>query len=499
MKKYILVIDQGTTSTRAILFNEMGIDVAKSQEEFPQYFPQPSWVEHDANEIWQSVLNVVNNVMTEMAITAAQIDSIGITNQRETTVIWDKKTGMPIHHALVWQSRQTNDITEQLIEAGHESLIREKTGLKVNSYFSATKIMWLLDEIPQARQRAEQGDLLFGTIDTWLIWKLTDGKVHCTDYTNASRTMLFNIHDLCWDNDLLSLFDIPKKLLPTVKKSSDFYGVTSHYQLFDQPVPITGVAGDQQAALFGQNCCEPGDIKNTYGTGSFILMNTGKKDVLSNYGLLTTLACDTNGEVCYALEGSVFVSGSAIQWLRDGLSIIEESSETEKMSYQLASNEGVYIVPAFVGLGAPYWDSDVRGAIFGVTRGTSKETFARATLESIAYQTKDVVDTMMKETGLPMTQMKVDGGASKNNFLLDFQADMLNLPIFRPLVNETTALGAAYLAGLSSGYWQDIEEIKHIWQVDGSYYPDMTEEKRQEYYGKWTKAVEAARYFSKND
>lgn len=495
MNKYILVIDQGTTSTRAILFNKEGIDVAKAQEEFPQYFPQPSWVEHDASEIWQSVLNVIAKVMKEANITSKDLDSIGITNQRETTVIWDKKTGMPIHHALVWQSRQSNEITEELIAAGHEELIRNKTGLKVNSYFSATKVMWLLNEIPQARQRAERGELMFGTIDTWLIWKLTDGKVHATDYTNASRTMMYNIHDLCWDTELLKLYNIPEKLLPEVKKSSANYGETAFYNLFETEVSIMGVAGDQQAALFGQNCFDPGDVKNTYGTGSFILMNTGKKAVESNYGLLTTLACDVNGEVCYALEGSVFVSGSAIQWLRDGLRIIKDSKETEAMSYELASNDGVYIVPAFVGLGAPYWDSNVRGSIFGVTRGTTRETFARATLESIAYQTKDVVETMIKETGLPMTQMKVDGGASKNNFLLDFQADILNIPIFRPLVNETTALGAAYLAGLASGFWKDTDEIRHIWQVDGSYYPDMEDIDRNNFYKKWQRAVAAARYF----
>ncbi|QIL46549.1 glycerol kinase GlpK [Vagococcus coleopterorum] len=499
MSKYILVIDQGTTSTRAILFNKEGVDVAKAQEEFPQYFPQPSWVEHDANEIWQSVLSVISKVMKEADITSKDLDSIGITNQRETTVIWDKETGMPIHHALVWQSRQSNELTEELIESGHEELIREKTGLKVNSYFSATKVMWLLDEIPQARQRAERGELLFGTIDTWLIWKLTDGKVHATDYTNASRTMMYNIHDLEWDQELLDLYNIPASLLPEVKKSSADYGTTDYYHLFETGVKIMGVAGDQQAALFGQNCFEAGNVKNTYGTGSFILMNTGDKAIQSDYGLLTTLACDGQGEVCYALEGSVFVSGSAIQWLRDGLEIIKDSAETEKMSQNLASNEGVYIVPAFVGLGAPYWDSNVRGAIFGVTRGTTRNTFARATLESIAYQTKDVVETMIKETGLPMTQMKVDGGASKNNFLLSFQADILNLPIFRPMVNETTALGAAYLAGLASGFWKDTEEIKHIWQVDASYYPDMDEESRNKYYRKWQKAVAAARSFCDED
>lgn len=495
MEKFILVIDQGTTSTRAILFNKDGVDIAKAQEEFPQYFPQPSWVEHDANEIWQSVLNVTHQVMQEARIGAKDIESIGITNQRETTVIWDKESGMPIHHALVWQSRQTNDITNQLIDEGHEDLIRLKTGLKVNSYFSATKIMWLLNEIPQARKRAEKGDLLFGTIDTWLIWKLTDGKVHATDYTNASRTMMFNIHSLEWDDELLEIFNIPKTLLPEVKKSSDFYGKTAYYHLFDEEVSITGVAGDQQAALFGQNCFEPGNVKNTYGTGSFILMNTGKKAVNSEHGLLTTLACDDKGEVCYALEGSIFVTGSAIQWLRDGLEIIEESYETEKMSYELASNEGVYVVPAFVGLGAPYWDSNVRGAIFGVTRGTSRQTFARATLESIAYQTKDVIETMVCETGLPITQMKVDGGASKNKFLLEFQADILNIPIFKPLVTETTAMGAAFLAGLGTGFWKNTEEIRHIWQVESSFYPDMDVKDREVYYKKWKKAVAAARFF----
>lgn len=495
MKKYILVIDQGTTSTRAILFDKSGNDVAKAQEEFPQYFPQPSWVEHDANEIWQSVLNVIAKVMDEGQIKPSDLDSIGITNQRETTVIWDKESGMPIHHALVWQSRQTNKITDKLVQDGYEDFIRNKTGLKVNSYFSATKVMWLLDEIPQARIRAEKGELLFGTIDTWLIWKLTEGKVHATDYTNASRTMMFNIHELVWDEELLELYKIPKAILPQVKASSDDYGQTEDQHVFSDPVRITGVAGDQQAALFGQNCFEPGNVKNTYGTGSFILMNTGDKAVTSENGLLTTLACNDKGEVCYALEGSVFVTGSAIQWLRDGLEIIKASIDTQQMAYELASNEGVYIVPAFVGLGAPYWDSNVRGAIFGVTRGTSRQTFARATLESIAYQTKDVVETMVQETGLAITQMKVDGGASKNEFLMEFQADMLNIPIFRPLVNETTAMGAAYLAGLKTGFWQDTEEIRHIWQVDGSFYPDMPEDSRNLYYKKWRRAVEAAQFF----
>ncbi|WEG74145.1 glycerol kinase GlpK [Vagococcus intermedius] len=495
MEKYILVIDQGTTSTRAILFDKEGNDVAKAQEEFPQYFPQPSWVEHDANEIWQSVLNVITKVMEEGQIKPSDLDSIGITNQRETTVIWDKESGMPIHHALVWQSRQTNQITDKLVKDGHEDFIRNRTGLKVNSYFSATKVMWLLDEIPQARVRAENGELLFGTIDTWLIWKLTEGKVHATDYTNASRTMMFNIHELVWDDELLELYRIPKAILPEVKASSDDYGQTEYYHVFSDPVRITGVAGDQQAALFGQNCFEPGNVKNTYGTGSFILMNTGDKAVNSENGLLTTLACNDKGDVCYALEGSVFVTGSAIQWLRDGLKIIKDSIDTQKMAYELASNEGVYIVPAFVGLGAPYWDSNVRGAIFGVTRGTSRQTFARATLESIAYQTKDVVETMVQETGLAITQMKVDGGASKNEFLMAFQADMLNIPIFRPLINETTAMGAAYLAGLKTGFWQDTEEIRHIWQVDGSFYPDMPETKRNLYYDKWRRAVEAAQFF----
>lgn len=498
-KSYILSIDQGTTSTRAIIFNHDGEVVATTQKEFTQYFPNPGWVEHDANEIWQSVMSVIAEIFIQSGITPAEIAGIGITNQRETTVIWDKKTGLPIYHALVWQSRQTNSITKEIIRSGQQALVQEKTGLKIDSYFSATKIMWLLDNVPEAREKANRGELLFGTIDTWLVWKLTGGAVHGTDYTNASRTMLFNIYELTWDQELLDLFNIPRNLLPEVKSSSEIYGLTKEYHMFGQEIPIAGIAGDQQAALFGQNCFAEGDIKNTYGTGSFILMNTGEKAIQSKYGLLTTLACNAQGQVCYALEGSIFVTGSAIQWLRDGLKIIQDSAESQKLAEELPDNQGVVVVPAFVGLGAPYWDSTIRGAIFGLTRGTSQAVIARATLESIAYQTKEVIDTMVKDTEIEINQMRVDGGASKNRFLMQFQSDMLDMPILRPKVNETTALGVAYLAGLALGFWADSQEIQKNWQIEARFTPDMSEQTRQHNFQKWRQAVAAAQMFSQSD
>lgn len=495
-EKYVMAIDQGTTSTRAILFNKQGEVVHTAQKEFTQHFPHPGWVEHDANEIWVTVQAVIATVLIESDTRPEQIDSIGITNQRETTVIWDKKTGLPIYHALVWQSRQTSEIADQLIEDGHKEMIRQKTGLIVDAYFSGTKIKWILDQVEGSRERAKNGELLFGTIDTWLIWKLTGGEVHVTDYTNASRTMIYNIHELKWDEELLELLDIPKEMLPEVRPSSEIYGKTVSYHMFGQEVPIAGVAGDQQAALFGQNCFEAGNIKNTYGTGCFILMNTGNKPVDSANGLVTTIAASVDDDqVQYALEGSVFVAGSAVQWLRDGLRMVEKASQTEKYAIDAKSSDNVYVVPAFVGLGAPHWDTDARGAIFGLTRGTSKEIFIRATLESIAYQTKDVMETMRQDSGMPITSMRVDGGAANNNFLMQFQSDILDLNIKRPKVSETTALGAAYLAGLATGYWESIDEIRENWQLDTEYDPHMSAEERDALYDGWKKAVAATRTF----
>lgn len=495
-EKYVMAIDQGTTSTRAILFNKQGEVVHTAQKEFTQHFPHPGWVEHDANEIWVTVQAVIATVLIESDTRPEQIDSIGITNQRETTVIWDKKTGLPIYHALVWQSRQTSEIADQLIADGHKEKIRQKTGLIVDAYFSGTKIKWILDQVEGSRERAKNGELLFGTIDTWLIWKLTGGEVHVTDYTNASRTMIYNIHELKWDEELLELLDIPKEMLPEVRPSSEIYGKTVSYHMFGQEVPIAGVAGDQQAALFGQNCFEAGNIKNTYGTGCFILMNTGNKPVDSANGLVTTIAASVDDDqVQYALEGSVFVAGSAVQWLRDGLRMVEKASQTEKYAVDAKSSDNVYVVPAFVGLGAPHWDTDARGAIFGLTRGTSKEIFIRATLESIAYQTKDVMETMRQDSGMPITSMRVDGGAANNNFLMQFQSDILDLNIKRPKVSETTALGAAYLAGLATGYWESIDEIRENWQLDKEYDPHMSAEERDALYDGWKKAVAATRTF----
>lgn len=495
-EKYVMAIDQGTTSTRAILFNKQGEVVHTAQKEFTQHFPHPGWVEHDANEIWVTVQAVIATVLIESDTRPEQIDSIGITNQRETTVIWDKKTGLPIYHALVWQSRQTSEIADQLIKDGHKEMIRQKTGLIVDAYFSGTKIKWILDQVEGSRERAKNGELLFGTIDTWLIWKLTGGEVHVTDYTNASRTMIYNIHELKWDEELLEILDIPKEMLPEVRPSSEIYGKTVSYHMFGQEVPIAGVAGDQQAALFGQNCFEAGNIKNTYGTGCFILMNTGNKPVDSANGLVTTIAASVDDDqVQYALEGSVFVAGSAVQWLRDGLRMVEKASQTEKYAVDAKSSDNVYVVPAFVGLGAPHWDTDARGAIFGLTRGTSKEIFIRATLESIAYQTKDVMETMRQDSGMPITSMRVDGGAANNNFLMQFQSDILDLNIKRPKVSETTALGAAYLAGLATGYWESIDEIRENWQLDKEYDPHMSAEERDALYDGWKKAVAATRTF----
>ena len=491
-EKYILALDQGTTSSRAMLFDKEGKVFHSAQREFPQYFPKPGWVEHNAHEIWSSILAVLAGVLSEKNITAEQIEGIGITNQRETTVVWDKITGNPIYNAIVWQSRQTVDICEELKESGYNDLFRDKTGLLIDAYFAGTKVKWILDNVEGAREKADRGELLFGTIDTWLIWKLSGGKKHVTDYSNASRTLMYNIYELKWDEELLDILGVPASMLPEVKSSSEIYGYTDESHFFGQATPIAGIAGDQQAALFGQACFESGMVKNTYGTGCFMLMNTGEKAVKSNNGLLTTIAWGIDGKVEYALEGSIFVAGSSIQWLRDGLRMFRESADSEKYAKKVTSTEGVYVVPAFVGLGTPYWDSDVRGAVFGLTRGTEKEHFVRATLESLAYQTKDVLDAMEADSGIQLKTLRVDGGAATNNFLMQFQADLLDVPVERPLINETTALGAAYLAGLAVGFWKDRSEIAKHWHLDRAFEPDMAEAQREELYDGWKKAVNAA-------
>lgn len=493
MEKFILSIDQGTTSTRAILFDKKGQLRYVAQREFTQYFPHSGWVEHDAKEIWQSVIEVVQSLFIENNIQPTQIQGIGITNQRETTVVWNKKTGEPIYHAIVWQSRQSQEICDDLIEKGYSGFIQEKTGLLINPYFSASKIRWLLDYV----QVENVEDLLFGTIDTWLVWKMTGGKVHVTDYTNASRTLLYNIHELKWDNELLDLFHIPASMLPEVKDSSCIYGYSDETLLtgLHFKAPISGIAGDQQASLFGQTCFNIGDVKNTYGTGCFMLMNTGDKPITSKQGLLTTIAWGIDGKVTYALEGSVFIGGSVMQWLRDGLKLFDHVSVSESMATSLKDNEGVYLVPAFVGLGTPYWDNDVRGTMFGLTRGTKKEHIVRAALESIAYQSKDVIETMKGESHVQLDHLFVDGGATGNQFLMQFQSDILKTDIMIPKVKETTALGAAYLAGLAVGFWKDKESIKSLHSIDKTYYPMMSQEDRNNNYQGWLKAVEATRVF----
>lgn len=492
MEKYILSIDQGTTSSRAILFNKKGKIVHSAQKEFTQYFPHPGWVEHDANEIWGSVLSCMATVLTEKEIRASQVEAIGITNQRETAVIWDKETGRPIYHAVVWQSRQTADICTELKQKGYEQTFRDKTGLLVDPYFSGTKVKWILDQVEGARALAEQGKLLFGTMDTWLIWKLTDGAAHVTDYSNASRTLLFNIHTLEWDQELLHILNVPEAMLPDVRPSSAIYGMTAPVHFFGQEIPVAGAAGDQQAALFGQACFEKGMAKNTYGTGCFMLMNTGDKAIKSEQGLLTTIAWGIDGKVEYALEGSIFISGSAIQWLRDGLRMLKKASDSEQYAKRVSSTDGVYVVPAFVGLGTPYWESNVRGAVFGLTRGTEKEHFIRAVLESLAYQTKDVLEVMEADSGISLKTLRVDGGAVMNDFLMQFQSDLLNVPVERTKINETTALGAAYLAGLAVGFWSNRTEISRKCQVERTFEPCMEAAVRDKLYSGWKKAVKAA-------
>ncbi|WP_066047946.1 glycerol kinase GlpK [Robertmurraya korlensis] len=495
MEKYILSLDQGTTSSRAILFNKEGGIVHVAQKEFTQIFPKPGWVEHNANEIWGSILAVIASVMSESNVKPEQIAGVGITNQRETAVVWDKETGLPIYHAIVWQSRQTSGICDELRAKGYNDLFRDKTGLLIDAYFSGTKVKWILDHVEGAREKANEGKLLFGTIDTWLVWKLSGGKAHVTDYSNASRTLMYNIYELQWDEELLDILTVPKSMLPEVRPSSEVYAHTVDYHFFGREVPIAGIAGDQQAALFGQACFGEGMAKNTYGTGCFMLMNTGEKAVKSENGLLTTLAWGVDGKVEYALEGSIFVAGSAIQWLRDGLRMLKNAGDSESYASRVESTEGVYVVPAFVGLGTPYWDSDVRGAVFGLTRGTSKEHFVRATLESLAYQTKDVLSAMEADSGIELKALRVDGGAVKNDFLMGFQSDLLNVPVERPKVNETTALGAAYLAGLAVGYWNSREDIAKQWAVDRAFEPKMDSDKREELYSGWKKAVHATMAF----
>ncbi|KRK79138.1 glycerol kinase GlpK [Companilactobacillus nodensis] len=493
--EYIMAIDEGTTSTRAIIFDKKGSKVADAQREFTQHFPEPGWVEHDANEIWNAVQSTIANVFIESGIKPNQIKGIGITNQRETTVIWDKKTGLPIYNAIVWQSRQTTDIANKLKEDGYDKMIHEKTGLLIDSYFSATKIRWILDHVEGAQERAEKGELLFGTIDSWLLWKLSGGATHVTDYSNASRTMLFNIHELKWDQDILKIMNIPEAILPEVRPNSEVYGKTKDYHFYGSEVPISGMAGDQQAALFGQMAFEPGMVKNTYGTGAFVVMNTGEVPQLSDNNLLTTIGYGINGKVYYALEGSIFVAGSAIQWLRDAMKLVDSAPESEEAAISSRDDDEVYVVPAFTGLGAPYWDSDARGAVFGLTRGTTREDFIKATLQSLAYQSRDVIDTMKKDTGIDIPTLKVDGGAANNKFLMQFQADILQTPVQRAKDLETTALGAAFLAGLAVGYWKDLDEIKKDYATGATFKPEMDKKRSDYLYEGWQQAVSATRQF----
>ncbi|GAB6086547.1 glycerol kinase GlpK [Alkaliphilus crotonatoxidans] len=490
MKKYIMALDQGTTSSRAILFDHDGKVVATAQKEFTQFYPKAGWVEHDPMEIWGTQSGVAREVLEKTGIKPTEVAAIGITNQRETTVVWEKSTGRPIYNAIVWQCRRTAAICDDLKARGLVDYIRDHTGLVVDAYFSGTKIKWILDHVEGAREKAEKGELLFGNIDTWLIWNLTRGKVHVTDYSNASRTMLYNIKELKWDEKILKELDIPASMLPEVKPSSHVYGYTDHETFGGADIPIAGAAGDQQAALFGQACFEPGMAKNTYGTGCFMLMNTGDKFVPSKNGLLTTLAWGVDGKVEYALEGSIFVAGASVQWLRDELKIIRDAAETEYLATKVKDSNGVYVVPAFVGMGAPYWDMYARGTVVGLTRGAKAEHLIRATLESIAYQTRDVLEAMQEDSGINLQALKVDGGAVANNFLMQFQSDILNVKVDRPEITETTALGAAYLAGLAVGYWNDKSEISNKWSVDRSFTPDMDEEKRGKLYRGWKRAVE---------
>ena len=487
-QKYIMALDAGTTSNRCILFNARGEMCSVAQKEFTQYFPKPGWVEHDANEIWTTQLGVVLSAMNEVGASAEDIAAIGITNQRETTIVWDRDTGEPVYHAIVWQCRRTSEYCDELKARGLTDLIRQKTGLVIDAYFSGTKLKWILDNVPGVRARAERGDLLFGTVETWLIWKLTCGKIHVTDYSNASRTMMFNIHTLDWDDEILKILDIPRCMLPRPVPNSEFYEYADPMH-FGGEIKIAGAAGDQQAALFGQGCFKPGDVKNTYGTGCFLLMNTGNKIYQSKNGLVTTIAISLDGEVEYALEGSVFVGGAVIQWIRDGMHLIQDSCDSEYYAQKVPDNGGVYIVPAFTGLGAPYWDMYARGAILGITRGTTQNHIIRAAEESIAYQSADLMWAMEKDTDITISTLKVDGGASRDHFLMQFQSDILNKEVLRPAIRETTALGAAYLAGLATGVWKSREEISHLWSCNQLFEPKMDAAQREKLVRGWHKAV----------
>ena len=491
MEKYIMALDAGTTSNRCCLFNEAGEVCSMAQKEFTQYFPQPGWVEHDANEIWSTQLEVARQAMENIGATAANIAAIGITNQRETAIVWDKKTGQPICHAIVWQCRRTSKYCDELKAKGLTETYRKKTGLVIDAYFSGTKLRWILENIPGARERAEKGELLFGTVETWLIWKLTGGKAHVTDYSNASRTMLFNINTLTWDADILKELNIPKCMLPEVRPSSCVYGEALP-QFFGAAIPIAGAAGDQQAALFGQTCFAPGEAKNTYGTGCFLLMNTGKTPVFSENGLVTTIAWGLNGEVEYSLEGSIFVAGAALQWLRDELRLIDSAPDSEYMAQKVSDTNGCYVVPAFTGLGAPHWDQYARGAIVGLTRGVNKYHIIRATLDILCYQTHDVLRAMEADSGIKLTALKVDGGASANNYLMQTQSDVIDAPVQRPKCVETTAMGAAYLAGLAVGYWRDREDVRKNWAIERTFTPTISAEQREKRLHGWNKAVRCA-------
>jgi len=490
MSRYILALDQGTTSSRAILFDHNGKVCASASQEFKQYYPQPGWVEHDAEEIWRSQLNVAQKVLAAAGASPEDIAAIGITNQRETVVLWDRETGYPLHHAIVWQCRRTAALCDEVRKQGFDTTLREKTGLVTDAYFSGTKIAWLLENVPAARERAERGELACGTIDSWLIWKLTRGRTHATDVSNASRTLLFNLHTLAWDEQILRYFRIPASLLPEVKSSSAVFGETA---LFGGKIPLAGVAGDQQASLFGHQCFRPGNVKNTYGTGCFVLMNTGLAAPRSQSGLLSTVAWRHDGATTYALEGSVFIAGAALQWLRDELRVIQDAAESEAMALATPDTGGVYFVPAFVGLGAPHWDAYARGSIFGITRGTNRNHLVRAALESIAYQTRAVVDCMTQDSGIRPEVLRVDGGGAQNNFLCQFQANILGLPVERPATTESTALGAAYLAGLTTGFWKDEPELAQQLQVERRFEPAITSSRREELYGGWQRAVERAK------
>lgn len=498
MQKYVMALDQGTTSSRCILFDKQGNICAKSQKEYTQIYPQPGWVEHNPMEIWSSQLSVATECIATLGIDAGDIAAIGITNQRETTIIWDKKTGQPVYNAIVWQCRRTSDMIDALKEDGFDEVIRAKTGLIPDAYFSASKIAWILENVEGVRERAERGELLFGTVDTWLIWNLTKGEVHVTDYSNASRTMLFDIHKLCWDKEIMERFNIPESLLPEVKPSSCVYGYTNG-SVLGPGIPIAGAAGDQQAALFGQCCFEKGDVKNTYGTGCFMLMNIGDEAIDSKSGLLTTIAASESDKVTYALEGSVFMAGASIQWLRDSMRMIRSAEQSEEYAVNVPDTAGMYIVPAFAGMGAPYWQQHARGTVVGLTRGCEKEHFIRATLESVAYQTADVIKAMESDSGLNLNRLKVDGGASANNFLMQFQADIIEAVVVRPVSVETTALGAAYLAGLAVGYWKNKEEIVNNWQLGKTFEPSMEEATRRKLLKGWKKAVKCALVYAEDE